>query len=66
MNAKRTTTKKRSPESKPARVRKSGSVARAARKKSPRYRLEDLLKQVTKRNRHPEIDWGPPVGREVW
>lgn len=34
--------------------------------KHPRYRLEDLLKKVGKQNRHPEIDFGPPKGREVW
>jgi len=56
MNAKRKKAKRRSPKSKAARARKPGSVARAARKKSPNYRLKDLLKQVTKRNRHPEID----------
>ncbi|MBI3575106.1 MAG: AbrB/MazE/SpoVT family DNA-binding domain-containing protein [Gammaproteobacteria bacterium] len=32
----------------------------------PYYRLEDLLKGVTRRTRHAEIDFGPPVGREVW
>jgi antitoxin MazE len=26
--------------------------------------LEDLVAQITRENRHPEIDWGPPVGRE--
>jgi antitoxin MazE len=31
----------------------------------PEYRLEDLLKGVTKRNLHPEVDTGHPAGREV-
>jgi antitoxin MazE len=31
----------------------------------PQYRLEDLLKGVTKRNVHAEIDTGDAVGREV-
>ena len=31
-----------------------------------RYRLEDLVAEITPENRHPEIDWGPPVGNEVW
>jgi hypothetical protein len=26
--------------------------------------LEDLVAQITPENRHPELDWGPPVGRE--
>jgi antitoxin MazE len=29
------------------------------------YRLEDLLKRITRRNLHKELDFGPPVGREA-
>jgi antitoxin component of MazEF toxin-antitoxin module len=25
-----------------------------------------LLEQVTPENRHDEIDWGEPQGREIW
>ena len=32
----------------------------------PEYRLEDLLRGVTKRNLHAEVDTGEAVGREVW
>ena len=32
-------------------------------KKRRRYSLEQLLVGLTKED---EIDWGPPVGREVW
>ena len=32
----------------------------------PRYTLEELVAQITPENRHDEIDWGPPVGKEVW
>ena len=28
--------------------------------------LSQLLKGVTKVNRHAEQDWGAPVGREIW
>jgi antitoxin MazE len=28
--------------------------------------LEEMLAQVTDENRHELIDWGPPVGKEVW
>ena len=28
--------------------------------------LEDLLNGISEDNRHPETDWGPPVGKEVW
>ena len=31
-----------------------------------KYRLSDLLKGITKENMHDEIDFGGPVGREVW
>lgn len=30
------------------------------------YRLEDLVKQITPKNVHGEIDTGAPVGRESW
>ena len=26
--------------------------------------LEELVAQITPENRHPALDWGPPVGRE--
>ena len=35
-------------------------------RKRRRYRLEDLIAGITKENCHPEIEWGPPVGNEVW
>ena len=28
--------------------------------------LASLLAGYTTSNRHGEVDWGPPVGREVW
>lgn len=30
------------------------------------YELSDLLKAMTKKNRHRAIDFGPPVGGEIW
>ncbi len=30
------------------------------------YRLDDLVKRISKQNRHGEIDSGDPVGREIW
>ena len=32
----------------------------------PKITLQSLLSRVTKDNIHPEIDFGPPVGQEVW
>jgi antitoxin MazE len=30
------------------------------------FKLNDLLKEITKDNIHQEIDFGSPEGREVW
>jgi antitoxin MazE len=32
----------------------------------PRYGLKKLVAAITRKNRHREIDWGKPRGREVW
>jgi antitoxin MazE len=40
-------------------------IARSQRRKR-RYKLEELVAGITPDNRHEEIDWGPPVGNEVW
>jgi len=28
--------------------------------------LESLVAQITPKNQHHELDWGKPVGKEVW
>jgi antitoxin MazE len=33
---------------------------------SPKLTLESLVAAITPENRHKEIDWGKPVGNEVW
>ncbi len=38
----------------------------AKRRRRRRYDLEKLINAITEENRHPEIDWGPAVGNEVW
>src|ERR1700757_2705363 len=40
-------------------------IARSPRRKR-RYILDKLVAGITPDNRHEEIDWGPPVGNEVW
>ncbi len=30
------------------------------------YSLEELVDGITDDNRHGEVDWGRPVGNEVW
>lgn len=32
----------------------------------PRWRLEELLPRMTKRNVHAEVETGPVRGREAW
>jgi antitoxin MazE len=39
-------------------------IARMRRKR--RYKLDELVSGITADNRHEQIDWGPPVGNEVW
>ena len=34
--------------------------------KKRKLSLTQMLKRITKENRHAEIDWGGPVGREIW
>lgn len=40
-------------------------IARPRRRRR-RYTLNDLVADITPDNRHEEIDWGPPVGKEAW
>lgn len=35
-------------------------------KKEKEYTLDELLDKVTPENIHEEVDWGKPVGKEVW
>ena len=28
--------------------------------------LDELLDRVTEENKHDLLDWGPPVGKEIW
>ena len=35
------------------------------KKAAKKYVLSEMLKKVNKNNIHPEVDWGPPVGREI-
>ena len=37
-----------------------------AERRSPEYRLEDLVREILPKNRHREVDWGGPVGDEIW
>lgn len=47
-------------------IMRVGHAAAIYINKTRRYTLEELLEQVTPENRHDEIDFGPPVGNEIW
>jgi antitoxin MazE len=36
------------------------------KRRKRRYSLNELVARITPENRHQEIDWGQPVGNEVW
>lgn len=38
----------------------------AVRPLNPKITLESLVAAITPENRHKGIDWGKPVGNEVW
>ena len=31
-----------------------------------RYNVKEMVASITPENMHGEIDWGPPVGKEIW
>ncbi|KKU68125.1 MAG: SpoVT/AbrB domain protein [Parcubacteria group bacterium GW2011_GWA2_47_16] len=32
----------------------------------PKEKLAQMVRKITKKNRHALIDWGTPVGKEIW
>jgi antitoxin MazE len=30
-----------------------------------KYTLQELVSKITPKNRHPETDWGKPMGKEI-
>ena len=40
-------------------------VPRKKNKKKNKYTLEELVSKITPENRYEEIDFGPPVGKEI-
>ena len=47
-------------------VHKGRIVVEPVTKVRGRYDLEALISKMPKGYRAEELDWGPPVGREVW
>ena len=42
------------------------SAGRIVLTASPAPTQDELLEGITADNLHPETNWGPPVGKEVW
>jgi antitoxin MazE len=45
---------------------RDGKLVIEVTKPKRRNTLDELVAGITPENRHEEIDWGPPVGNEVW
>ena len=45
-------------------IRRGDLVVKPARR--TKYRLIDLLRKITSKNIHAEVDADGPVGREIW
>jgi len=45
---------------------KQGEIIISRVETAPVYHLDDLLRRVTRKNRHPVIETAGPVGQEVW
>ncbi len=51
-------------------MKKSKKISKKNNKISPinaeKLTLKDMVSKITADNRHPVVDWGKPVGKEVW
>ncbi len=45
---------------------KNGVVELSRITKPESYSLKELLARITPENMHAEVDWGAPVGKEIW
>jgi antitoxin component of MazEF toxin-antitoxin module len=45
-------------------VREDGGVLRIAR--SSRIDIDEMIESIDPTTIHAEVNWGPPVGREMW
>lgn len=43
-----------------------GSTATVKAEANHPFSLEDLVKGITPDNVHSEVDWGAPIGKEIW
>ena len=47
-------------------ITSDGTMATIKRNKRSRLSLDELVKNITPENVHSEINWGVPIGKEVW
>lgn len=47
-------------------ITSNGVVATIQPKKHKKVSLDELVAAITPDNIHEEVDWGKPVGKEVW
>ncbi len=50
----------------PVNIRSEGGRIVIEPVRKPAYDIDELVAGITDNNRHGEIDFGPPVGSEVW
>jgi len=47
-------------------VKEDRGTIRIVPMQKARMSLDEMIKRITPKNRHKEIDWGKPVGKEIW
>jgi len=47
-------------------IQKNGNEAIMKPIKSNSYNLDDMLSEITENNIHDSVEWGMPVGNEIW
>ena len=47
-------------------IREEGGVVILTPARYVKYDLDDLIAGITEENKHDLVDWGEPVGKEVW
>ncbi len=47
-------------------ISSDGIVATIQPRKHKKVSLDELVTSITVENRHQEIDWGGPIGEELW
>lgn len=47
-------------------ITSNGVIATIQPKKRKKVSLDELVAAITPNNIHKEVDWGKPVGKEVW